>query len=776
MRLQDTCHAVGNGLQGKALGSSALFWLAHRTEMIRLCVWLGLLLSVCALPREGHAQGQTSEGEWIIESLRGEEGEAIYDLQTGTAMATNGVRIRYGGAVLTAERASWRQSTGEVTADGQVRIQQGEQVWASEHIRFNFKTRQMIAREFRTGEAVVFAAGENLSGDISNKVYEAQNALLTADDVANPAIKVRAKRIKIIPGKRMEASHATVYYGSVPVFYFPYYTRNIGPNSNNLNATPGYRSLFGPFILGTYTWYINEQFDAMVHLDYRAKRGPGLGPDLNYHLGRWGDGTFRYYYTHDNDPDASELGVPIPEDRQRVYFSYQANPATNLYLKGLVQYETDLAVVRDFFESEYRRNPQPPTFFEANKFWQNFSLDAFTQVQVNEFLQTIERLPEIRLTGFRQQVGGTPFFYESETSAGYYRQRYAENTGILGPPPGLDYEDYEAGRADTYHQLLLPHTFWGWLNVSPRVGGRLTWYGDASGPGATTEQETRGVFNTGAEVSFKASRLWPGVRNKLFDVDGVRHIIEPSANYVYVPEPSTRPPQLPQFDYELPSLRLLPLEFTDYNAIDSIDSQNVIRWGLRNKLQTKRHGAVVNLVNWDIYTDWRLDPRAGQDDFADLYSDLMFRPRSWLSIESITRWDIASHQWRMSYTTITIQPSDVWSWRIGHYYLRDDLSASPTALGPGNNVFNNTMLYKLNENWGFKMAHYYDIDAGELMEQAYTVYRDLRSWTAALSFLVRNKQPGRPEDFAVAFTFSLKAFPRFPLGSDIGGPSALLGL
>lgn len=713
------------------------------------------------------------DSAWIIESLRGEEGEAIYDLQTGTAIATNGVRIRHAGAVLVAERASWRESTGEVTADGQVRIQQGDQVWASEHIRYNFNTQQMIAREFRTGELPVFAAGEDLSADVSNQVYIARNAVLTTDDVANPAIKVRAKRIKIIPGKRIEASHATLYFSGVPVFYFPYYTRNIGPNANNFNATPGYRSLFGPFVLGSYTWYISEQFDAMAHFDYRAKRGPGVGPDVNYHFGQWGDGTFRYYYTHDEDPDASELGTEIPEDRQRVYFSYQANPATNLYLKSLVQYQTDLAIVRDFFESEYRRNPQPVSYFEANKFWQNFSLDAYVQPQFNDFLQTVERLPDVRLTGYRQQIGDTPLFYETETSAGYYRQRFPESTNIFVPTLGLE---YEAGRADTYHQVTVPKMLFGWLNVSPRVGGRFTWYGESSGPGATADEQTRGVFNTGAELSFKASRLWPGVRSQFLDVDGVRHIVEPSANYVYVPEPNVRPPDLPQFDYELPSLRLLPIEFTDYNAIDSIDSQNVIRWGLRNKFQTKRRGQVVNLVNWDLYTDWRLDPRADQDNFADLYSDLMFRPRSWLSIESITRWDITSGLWQMSYTTVTIQPGETWSWRVGHYYLRDDIRSSPTALGPGNNIFNNTMLYRLNENWGFKMSHYYDLDAAEMQEQAYTVYRDLRSWTAALSFLIRNNQPGRPEDYTVAFTFSLKAYPRFPLGSDAGGPHTLLGL
>jgi LPS-assembly protein len=702
---------------------------------------LVLLLFAATLIGGEPPQPQQPEG-LIIESLRGEEGAAVYDLRTGVAYATNGVKMTYGNAVLTAERAAWSESTYEVEADGDVRIQQGDQLWVSEHVSYNFKTKRMEARQFRTGQVPIFAGGIDLQGDMSNRVYVARNALITADDVAKP------------------------------VFYFPYYTRSLDEHAGHLSATPGYRSLFGPFILGSYTWWYNEQLDGIAHLDYRSKRGPGVGPDFNYHLGPWGNGTFRYYYTHDNDPTASGLGVPIGEDRQRVWFSYDANPATNLYLKSMVRYESDLAVVRDFFEPEYRRDPQPNTFFEAHKFWQNFSLDAYMQPRLNEFLQTVERLPDIRVTGYRQQLGESPFYYESETSAGYYRLRFAENAGLYGPPPGLN---YEAGRADTFHQITLPQTFFGWLNVTPRVGGRGTFYSEASGPGATTTEEYRGVFNTGAEVSFKASRLWPEVQSKALDLDGLRHIVVPSGNYVYVPSPSEPPQQLPQFDSELPSLRLLPIEYPDYNAIDSIDSQNVIRWGLLNKLQTKRQGRVVNFLTSDFYVDWRLKPRSDQTTFSDLYHDFTLRPMRWLTLESLVRYEIDTGEFRMAYNTLSIAPNDVWSWRLGYYYLRDEPTNSVLSLGPGNDVFTSTLTYRLNENWAFRASHYFDAKVGRLLEQSYTVYRDMRSWTAALSFLVRYQQPGRPEDYTVAFTFSLKAFPRLQVGQDQGLGLSLFG-
>jgi len=697
-----------------------------------------------------------------------------YNFATGIIRATNGVLVRYGQVVLTANEITGfatNHQLVEVVADGKVHVLQGEQVWVSEHLRYNFETRQIEAEQFRTAQPPFLAAGAGLHAETSNRVYIATNAMVTTEDLAKPLLKIRARRIKIIPGDKIQAYGATLYAGEVPVFYFPFYSRNIGPRANNFNFTPGYRSLFGPFILANYTWFLNDELDGVFHLDYREKRGVGVGPDFNYHLGPWGQGTLRYYYTHDDDPNIDQLGVPIPSDRQRVYFSYQANPETNLYVKALVRYESDIAVVRDFFEGEYRQNPQPDSFVEVNKFWQNFSVDGYVQPRLNTFLQNVERLPDVKITGYRQQLGASPLFYESETSFGYYRQVFAENTGILGPPPGLN---YEATRADTFHQVLLPETFFGWLNVTPRVGGRGTYYGEASGPGATTEEQYRGVFNTGAEVSFKASRLWPGVQNDFLDVNGLRHIIVPSANYVFVPNPTVAPAQLPQFDYELPSLWLLPVNFPDYNAIDSIDSQNVIRWGLRNKFQTKRDGQVANLVSWDLYTDWRLKPRADQTTFSDLYSDLALHPRSWLTLETLTRYDLSNHDWRMAFNTMTIQPNSIWSWRIGYYYLRDDVRPSPTALGLGNSTVSSTLAYRLNENWGLRASHYFEGRTGTLQEQSYTVYRDMRSWTAALTFLVRHNPTG-PQDFTFAFTFSLKAFPHLAPGADSGGPYSLLG-
>ena len=240
--------------------------------------------------------------------------------------------------------------------------------------------------------------------------------------------------------------------------------------------------------------------------------------------------------------------------------------------------------------------------------------------------------------------------------------------------------------------------------------------------------------------------------------------------------PRGQPSQVPQFDYESPSLRLLPIEFPDYNDIDSIGGMNVVRLMLRNKLQTKRDTGVQDFVNWALYTDWNLTPGTNHP-FGDLYSDLQFRPRSWLTFVSSTRYDMVSNRWREAVESMVVQPSTAWSLSLSYDYLINNDPEFQTYAGenvPGHNLIIASLYYRMNENWGAHIAEQYEAQYGGLQQQVYSIYRDLRSWTAALMFRI-TEGPAQPTDFTVALTFSLKSFPRFGLGSDSDRTGSLFG-
>jgi hypothetical protein len=184
-----------------------------------------------------------------------------------------------------------------------------------------------------------------------------------------------------------------------------------------------------------------------------------------------------------------------------------------------------------------------------------------------------------------------------------------------------------------------------------------------------------------------------------------------------------------------------------------------------------------NLLDWNVMLDWNLHPNGQtnsvfmqpQKTFDDLYSDLAFKPRSWITFESQLRYSININHLNMAFHQITFAPNDRWSWAIGNWYLHDGFIDS------GDDVVTSTFFYRLNDNWGLRASHYFNAETGRLQEQYYSVYRDMRSFTAAVTLRVIDNGGGQPIDYGFSFSVSLKAYPRYHVGDDSIRSYELLG-
>ena len=67
-------------------------------------------------------------------------------------------------------------------------------------------------------------------------------------------------------------------------------------------------------------------------------------------------------------------------------------------------------MLQDFFQTEFRIDPQPDNVVALTKYNPRYTLTAFTRFQVNNFFEATERLPEIALDVTRQPIFGTGDF------------------------------------------------------------------------------------------------------------------------------------------------------------------------------------------------------------------------------------------------------------------------------------------------------------------------------------------------------------------------------
>ena len=433
---------------------------------------------------------------------------------------------------------------------------------------------------------------------------------------------------------------------------------------------------------------------------------------------------------------------------------------------------SDIFLLQDFFPAEFRVNPQPDNVVAVTQTSPFYTLTAYSRFQLNTFIETTERLPEIALDIKRHGLFGGPIFYEGETNAGQLR---------LDFPAGSINEDYSAFRIDSFHQLTYPNTYFGWLSLVPRVGFRETYYSETqilspllfpnppdplapefplpspqTGiPNPTTGAAFRSIFNAGLEGSFKLSREWNQVQNRALGLDGLRHIIQPFANFSYVSSPNIDPATILQFDRVQPSTKLNPIDFPQYTSIDSIDNWTVARVGVRNRLQTRRDDLTVSWLELETFFDVNIDNPLDRTDFSNVFNRLSFTPVPWATLVIDSQIPLFDKGFTEVDTSINFKPSANTTLTFSHRYLNNN----PFFLN--SSLFTVGGYYRINDNWGVGALEQYEFATKILEQQRLSVYRDLSSWVASFGGIIQNN--GGVKEYGVLLTFTLKAFPKFGL-------------
>ncbi len=739
---------------------------------------------VCLLP----ARGATNE----VASAKGEPAlidakQLSFEREQNLAIGEGDVVIHYKGAVLRADKVKFNTETKDAWAEGNVRLNRANQEWAAPVAYYNFETRAFKANDVRAFVEPVIVQGYDVSQTGSNQ-YRVARVTATTCDYADPHYRVEAKRAEIWPGDRMVMYNVTVRMGDVPVFWFPVMIWSLKkgdyqPMSLNL----GDSSRWGFFTLLTTYWRLNENARLAVHTDERTGRGPGTGADLKYRLGPTGAGLLSGYYISDANPQdrVDELyNHNLPNNRYRVEWQHTQPDLfkrEGLDLKIDINKQSDSDVVNDFFHGDYLRGLEPQSVVDVTQCGENYTVSVLTRPQLNRFFAEVERLPEATWAVNRRQIGETPLFYEQISSVGYLNN-VAGNTNSL---PGSTADPFFIGhalRAYTFQQLLVPMSWFDFLSVIPHAGMGGEYYSDSPTNSTDGVRTERAIYNLGVETSFKMSRTWDSVQCKSWRIDGLRHILQPFADYSWTPRPDNTTNQVYQFDTvrsvqlyggDLLSLtRYSPIEYPAFNTIDAIDRQDVLRFGLRQELQTRRvlpgssGKQTWNLLELETWTDWRAERNPGQHSFSELFGTVRARPLEWVVLNADGRYDMHDGLLKEFNAEARVFDADRWSVGLGTRYIRDDSS-----------LMSFSFAWRLTPHWVAQTYHRVDWEDRRWEAQEYTLRQETHDWLITYGVRVSGAglstsgQKLKPSELMVFVGFTLRAFPNTRLttgGVDLG--------
>ncbi len=698
-------------------------------------------------------------------------GETSYE--SGLATARENVAIHVGDTDIYSDYAQYNSRTHEILARGHVRIYRDTKLYLADSGIYNTETKQIRASHLRTSSNPYFVSGEDVT-EISQNGYVIKNGTFTTHDAPVPDFHLRARTIRVYENDRVIFQNVTFFVGKTPVFWWPYLYQSLN-DAFSFTVSPAYLTSWGPSLLTQVLFPIRENIKGRIRLDYRERRGVAIGfeSDITYGKDESSWAKIKTYYIQDQDPLVNRTALPrheIPTGRYRVGLQDLTNFTSDIY--GIVDVTklSDPFVMQDFYQSEFRVNPAPDNVTALTKKDPFYTLTAIARFQANQFFEQTERLPEVVLDIKRHGLFGGPIFYEGESGLADLRRQFPADSG---------FQNYGALRLDTFHQLLYPNTYFGWLSVVPRVGFRGTYYDETRDLGRTIFPSNsnqfvpdfilpdptadnpivnggtafRAIVNAGAEASFKISRTWENVESRTLGLDGLMHVIQPFTNFSYVADNGLNPAAILQFDRFEPSTQLRPIDFPQFTTIDSIDDWTIWRVGVRNRLQTRRDDQTVTWLELDTFFDVNFDSPYDKSSYSNFFNNIRFSPLPWMTLNINSQVPAFDRGFTEVNTNLTVQPFPGLQVGVGHRYLNE------------NPFFQNSSLfvvggyYRLNDNWGIGVQEQYEENSGVLEQQRYAIYRDLSNWVASLGAVVRDN--AGVKEYGVLFTFTLKAFPKF---------------
>jgi hypothetical protein len=511
-----------------------------------------------------------------------------------------------------------------------------------------------------------------------------------------------------------------------------------------------------------------EGVDGTMMVDYFGKRGLGVGSEIDYAKETYYGRILGYYIDdHGEDylgrDDSRRDLEPPNETRGRFSLRHRQFLPDKWQLTTEFNYASDENFIESFYRGEYNVY-RPETYLHLKQIKDNRALSILGKWRTNDFEDTLQELPTVEYHRTADSLPTDVFSLYTDIQLSRFQQRIGENhTTVIDEDP-FTFISY---RSELDMPLRLDT-----IKVVPYIAGTFG-YDDRSGfrrslvDGSNTGpfgEEQLWIGEAGIRIFPQAWwKVFPDVNSRLFDLDQLRHVIQPSITAVL------------------------------FEESDKVANQpDIISFGLSQRLQTKR-GPADNkqAVDWmRLDTEFvsvennsdATDAGPGPDRFLWAKPIVPLRVLSAPQIfngdlkpSSLHRFELygpkrdymsADYFWRLSDTTAmlsdlyydtrggTIEQFDVGfsrlAWPNLTYYIGSRYLKRTDILGEkGSNVFTFAATYILDPRYTMVFAQQFDFDYGSNIRSDITLIRNYHRVSCAFTISVDDSLQRRAIMFSI---------------------------
>ncbi len=668
----------------------------------------------------------------------------LHLVEKNLVKAEGHVVVTYGARTVSADEIIINTETGKGQAKGNVVMtaEQGTKFQA-EKAQFNIKAEK--GRLFKVAGKLgdlYYITGDEVT-KLSENHYTAQNSTLTTCTGEIPDWQIDVADADVILDDRAWFAGGVFRIKNIPILYIPvgYVPILTKRKSGLLAPRVSTSSVEGETVAMAYFWAINQWSDATIGVDYVERRGIRSRTEFRYTPNKTTSGQVNFVFLDDNLTQSTFWKLDATH-RQQLPLGFKLNAKID---------QTSKANFNQTFrnQTELRTRRSSDSYASLFRKWDNHSFDVLARFRESEQFdldETFGLLPtvtyktqpvEIKFLSayFDQEVSYTHFLFDLDTSS----------TSDLTET---------SQRFDYHPSLALPINIAPWLQLTPRVGFRETFYnkeipaspGVAEGDSFSREMVDVNVLLEGPKF------------NRIFlsdDPEGssFKHVIEPRLQYDYIPDIDRS---------DRAKIRLV-------DGIDAVENVNQLSLFLVQRLLRKGSASdkdteVRQIARLEISQSYDLDEARGQvipGNPRRPFSPIRFDLDSKLSDNFFLNTDFTYNVYSDALETWNIDAGiklNKWLMLIFERRERDDPNnQTASILG--------TLDVTLPKGWNAKYSIRYDEFTDELLEHnTRLTYNDkCMCWGFSIDYIDRNifNGTGKTNDTRFLFSISLKGLGNF---------------